>query len=102
MTKDEIAAEEKRLSGLIAALEARHPDRSPDEWKPWHAHDDALSMEHWKLAQARLNLKYERPTRMLTPEQRQAAGKRLNAARKPLRIPPSSLQERPASTSVAA
>lgn len=93
MTKSEIAVEEKRLDGLIAALVARHPGRSPEEWMPWRMKDDALSMEHWRLAQARLNLKYERPGRVLTPEQRKAAGARLQAARKPLKAPLSSLQE---------
>ena len=50
-------------------------------WMPWHMNDDALSLEHWALVQRRLNLRWERPTRQMSAEQRLAAGARFKAAR---------------------
>jgi hypothetical protein len=81
MTAAQIAAEAVRLDAEIEALEDRNPGRTGDQWKPWQANDDALSMEHWALVQRRLNLKWERPTRQMTTEQKAAASQRLNAAR---------------------
>ncbi len=72
------ASEEKRLKGLIEALEARHPDREGRDWMPWATYDHPIAVEHWKLVQERLNLRYGR---VYTPEQREAARERLNTAR---------------------
>jgi hypothetical protein len=81
MTAAEITAEAVRLDTEIEALENRNPGRTGDQWLPWKMQDDALSMEHWGLVQARLNLKWERPDRTMTPEQKAAAGARLAASR---------------------
>lgn len=81
MTKTEIAAEELRLDKQIADLEAAHPSRDAEDWFPWHAGDDALSLEHWALVQRRLNLKHKRPERVWTDAQKKSAGIRLHAAR---------------------
>jgi hypothetical protein len=81
MTAAEITAEAKRLDTEIEALEDRNPARTGDQWLPWKMQDDALSLEHWALVQRRLNLRWERPDRQMTIEQKAAAGARLHAAR---------------------
>jgi hypothetical protein len=81
MTAAQIAAEAVRLDAEIEALEDRNPGRTGDQWKPWRMNDDALSMEHWALVQRRLNLRWERPTRSITAEQKAAMGARLAAHR---------------------
>jgi len=79
-----MTAEEKRLWASIAELEAKHPERdTPDQWMPWHTNDDALSMEHWRLVHARLDLKWERPA----SEERLRALEHAREARKRLRKP---------------
>lgn len=86
MTAAEITAEAARLDKAIEALEDRNPARTGDQWLPWKMQDDALSLEHWGLVQQRLNLKWERPERKMTPAQKAAAGARLQAAREARQI----------------
>ena len=81
MTAAQIVAEGVRLDAMIEALENRNPGRTGDQWMPWRMNDDDLSMEHWGLVQQRLNLKWERPERVMTAEQKAAAGARLQQAR---------------------
>lgn len=81
VTAAEITALDADLTHQIAELEAKYPDMSAEDWMPWHAHDSELSLEHWALVQRRLNLRWERPSRVLSPEQRAAMGLRLQAAR---------------------
>jgi hypothetical protein len=72
-------SEEKRINGLIEALETRHPGREGRDWMPWATNDHPLALEHWALVQRRLNLRYER-----TPAQKAAAeanGRRLSVVK---------------------
>jgi hypothetical protein len=78
MTKKEIELAVKEVNQQIAALEAAHPTQ---EMRPWDCNDHPVALEHWKLLQRRLSLKYEsrKPTR--TPEQREELVARLATAR---------------------
>ena len=53
----------------VAELERKHPERTGRQWMPWACDDDPLALEHWGLVQKLLNLKWERPSREISPEQ---------------------------------
>jgi hypothetical protein len=72
MTKKEIELVVKEVNEQIAALEAEHPTQ---EMRPWNCNDHPVALEHWKLLQRRISLKYEKPSP--TVEQRLASAQRL-------------------------
>lgn len=59
------------LKQQIAELGNRHPEREGREWMPWATNDHPLAMEHWRLVHRLLDLRYDRPGRKLSKEERQ-------------------------------
>jgi hypothetical protein len=78
VTKKEIESAVREVNQQIADLEAKNPGQ---EMRPWDCNDHPVALEHWKLLQRRMNLKYEsrKPTR--TAEQRAGLVARLATAR---------------------
>jgi hypothetical protein len=72
MTKKEIESAVKEVNQQIVALEAKHPGQ---EMRPWDCNDHPVALEHWKLLQRRISLKYEKSSP--TVEQRLASAQRL-------------------------
>jgi hypothetical protein len=72
VTKKEIESAVHEVNQQIADLEAKHPGQ---EMRPWVCNDHPVALEHWKLVQRRISLKYEKPSP--TVEQRLASAQRL-------------------------